>query len=444
VILSYQGSPADTFTIEGGVYFGFLSENDSLSGKAVLHAGKIDTLDVTYGTKILLGETGFVLNSINGSVSGLADDAKGMTFEAGVTGSWGPEFHGHALLNIDDVSLAVDLLDKATVNGAVSILDKRLIAGTASLESSNIVTHDFRMAGAASLKIDLAAVQANLGFSDVMTSQHFTMIGEGSGTILGKTIGAVRGVASDKGMGAAGSYHLCAFHHCKNILLGYGMDWDWPPVPHWIGSDVDQFVTVSRAGAAASEERARVSAGQPLFVATAIGTSAAPELELVSPRGQVLNTRKKAAKLYVDRQPATNTTVAVVTAPQVGTWRVRPVSGGATRIMADGLDAVERVRVLSRLPHTSKARPLVRKRTRSLLVRWTSRNWPRRTRLTLYASPDGKTLGKAVKRRLPAVGHLGVPTKLLPKGASHLLLAVADAGRTVDLVPIARAPIWVR
>jgi hypothetical protein len=208
------------------------------------------------------------------------------------------------------------------------------------------------------------------------------------------------------------------------------MRWSEFPRVRVIGSDVQQFVTVSRAGGARSID---VAPGRPFLIVEASGPAGTrPSFTLVGPSGERIGTRRRTQRSTVVHDPANGYTAAMVLSPAHGRWRVVPGEAPGRRrttFRAQTVRRIERVHVVRVAPTGSRRSPVKRRRG-AVRVHWTSRGLPRSARVSVYVTSRPGRLGTRVAHGLRARDSVRIRGRQLRRGANRVRLVV-----TVDGVP---------
>lgn len=451
--VGYAAGPPEQWTLTGGAEFPFFSSISGLEISGAVSGRKIDAIGVKLKTPgVPLGTTGIILDTFGGSLKGLSGGAGNPLIVSGlVGGGWtktGLPDPFNWILHIKDVTLSINTSGSGSLTGELDLLDGegRLAKATASLTIQ--ISPSFYANGTLDAQFNALVVSALLHASAAMNSQHFTGQGNVGGKIFGLTVGSGSGVVSDKGIGVTTQVCYWLFgKHCYNI--GAGLTWrnvtGFPPQIDWIGSDVNQYVTVSsvaRAGAAVAPRpiHFRVEAGRPFLDIEARGTDARA-FELVSPSGVRYQPGQKRRDLYSHSIGKTATAI-VVYAPKPGVWELRSRAAKATRYSVEAIRALGTLKTEAIKPRTTRGHRLGR-RVKNITLSWRATNMPAEVRATLYRSTSGKTPGTAIRRGLRTSAQLRLSTKVLRRGANYLYLVLDSRGKQFSVVRFP-APVWKR
>lgn len=450
--VSYAQGPPSQLQIGGKLKAPFLPGGTGAEVTGAFSGSSLDqlTIKVTLPGGFPIGSTGIIADTFGGSLKGLSGGAGNpLMISAIVGGGWtktpAPDPFNW-ILHIKDVTLTLDTSGAGALSGEVDVLDGegRLVKGTASFTVRLFPT--FLASGSFAATFNAVAVSANLGLTAALNTSHFTAQGNVSGSVLGINVGSGSAVLSDKGVGA--TTRICALWWCK--WVGAGLTWtkvtSWPPSVDWIGSDVQQYVTLTASAATAGARSSaatrtfRVEPGRPFLYVEARGSDA-DAFELVSPRGVTYRPGTRRKDAY--SQTLGGVTAQVVYGPAAGTWRLRSLTGKRTRFRVEAIRELGRVRAGRVTPATTKARRLSTK-TKRVRVTWRHTGYlPPSTRLALYTAPNTKAPGTLLRSNLPANGSTTVKVTKLRHGANHLYLVPRAEGIQFDLIRFPR-PTWRR
>lgn len=450
--VSYAEGPPAQLQVGGKLKAPFLPGGTGAEITGAFSGSSLDqlTVKVSLPGGFPIGSTGIIADTFGGSLKGLAGGANNpLMISAIVGGGWtktpAPEPFNW-ILHIKDVTLTLDTSGAGSLSGEVDVVDGegRLVKGTAAFTLR--LFPSFLASGSFAATFNAVAVSANLGLTAALNTSHFTAQGGLSGSVLGINVGSGNAVLSDKGVGA--TTRVCALWWCK--WIGAGLTWtkvaSWPPSVDWIGSDVQQYVTLTasaaRVGArsSATTRAFRVERGRPFLYVEARG-SETDAFELVSPTGAVYRPGSRRKDAY--SQTLDGVTAQVVYGPTPGTWRLRSRTERRTTFRIEAIRELGRVRAGRVSPTSSRSRRLPA-RTKRIRVTWRHTGYlPPSTRLALYTAATGKAPGKVLKTGLPATGATAVTVTKLRHGANHLYLVPKAEGIQFDLIRFPR-PTWRR
>jgi len=423
----------DTWSVKGGLQM----PSFGVDVDGSIARGELDSLGIAVSRDVPLGTTGFILSKLGGRVEGLARPPLRMSAIA--SGRWGsvPGLDAGLIL-LEDVTLTIDLSGRASLKGKVGFVRSGgPVSGTLDI---GFAIDPFEAEGrlAAEAKV-VGLLELESGAGIRMNSQHFTAAGNASGKVRGINLGNGRSVFSDKGLGASGE--ICRLGLC--VTVGAIMKWDRLPSVEWVGSDLDEVVTVSRRRRKA-DFSIDVPRNRPLLFVdglTAPGTGAA-EFTIRAPGGRRYTSRRGGRGVVVSTDPATGMTAMTVFRPRPGRWSISKSKGTPAAFTTQTIRRVERLRVKRVAPSGSRRSPLKRTK-RKVSVSWTSSGLPRGTRVDVYAARDKGALGTLVAEGRKARGRVRIATSAFPAGRSYLHLVVRRAGQPIDDVQV-RKPVFVR
>ncbi len=450
--VGYAEGPPSTWFVMGAFEFPYLSSSAGVEISGAFSGGSLDAIGLKLKTPgVPLGTTGIILDTFGGSLKGLSGGANNpLIITALVGGGWlktnAPDPFGW-VLHLKEVSLSVNTAGSGTLAGEIDVLDGegRLVKGTASLTLQLAPT--FLASGTLNASWNALAVSAALTTSAVIDRYHFTAQGSVSGQVLGKSVANGSGVISDKGVGA--TTRICIpWVGC--LYVGAGMKWanvtTIPPKVDWIGSNINQYVTLTASAASAtaragtsSTRQFSVKPKQPLLYIEARGDEA-PAFELVSPTGVRYRPGRSRKDLFT--QTIGDVTALVVYAPKAGRWKLRSLAGEQTRYSIETIPEIGRVRPGRITPATTQKKPLSAK-TKKVRLSWSGQDLPGDTRLTLYVANSKNAPGKVVRSGLRVRGTTTVDRKLLSAGANYFSLVPSSGGVRFDLVRFPK-PVWKR
>jgi hypothetical protein len=451
VNVTYADGPPAVLSLTGKLKAPFLPSGTGAEISAAWAGWTLDQFGVKVNlpTGFPVGTTGLIADTFGGSVKGLSGGANNPivgTFAVG--GGWtktnAPDPFNW-VLHLKDVTLTINTAGSGSLSGEIDVLDGegRLVKGTASLTLQ--LFPSFLASGSFNATFNAVAVSANLSLSAALNRTNFTAQGTVSGSVLGVNVGSGTGVLSDKGVGA--TTRLC-FGWFGCYWVGAGLTWSkvtsFPPSVDWIGSDVQQYVTLTasaaRARTAAASRAFTVERGRPFLLVEGRGDDARA-FELVSPAGVTYRPGAKRRDLHT--QTIGDVTAVVVYAPTPGTWRLRSRTEERTRFRVEAIRAIGRIRAGRITPATTKARRLPAG-TKRIRVTWRRAGWlPAETRLRLYAATSSRAPGRLLKSGLRTTGTTTVKASALRKGANHLYLVPQAEGIRFDLVRFPK-PVWKR
>ncbi len=401
--------------------------------------GQLDAVGVSVSRDVPIGATGFVMTKIGGSVAGLATPP--LKIKATTSAKWGsvPGLNA-ALVLLNDVTLFVDLSGSASLKGSVTFLkNPSPVTGTIDI---GLAISPFRASGRLTTAAKLGPLDVTVGGGIVMRPGAFTAAGSADGKFRNVKLASGRSVLSDKGIGITG--RMCLFRACSDV--GAGMNWKDFPSVRYIGGDVDQFATASRAGVAAvaSRRSITVASGRPFLFVDADGPDgSSPAFRVRAPGGRIYTTASPKADSRVVRDPSLGFTGLTIAAPRAGRWTVTPVGAAqrGTRFLTQSVRRIRRLRITRVTPSGSRRRPISRRRGAAVRVDWASRGLPSGAKVNVYVTPDPAKLGQFVTGGKGARRGLArIPRRLLGGGANRVRLVVVDRGIGVDNV-IARTVI---
>lgn len=393
--------------------------------------GQLDAVGVAVARDVPIGPTGFIMTKLGGSVMGLARPP--VKIAATASAKWGsvPGLDA-ALLLLNDVTLAVDLSGSASLKGAITFLkNPSPVKGTINI---SFAISPFRASGQLTAEAKLGPLDVTSGGGIVMRPNAFTAAGGSVGKLRGVKLGHGRGVLSDKGIGITGQ--LCFFRACEDV--GAGMNWKDFPAVRYIGADVDQFVTASRAkpSAAASDRSIVVKPGRPFLFVDADGVDGTqPGFQVRAPNGRIYSTRAAKVDSRVVRDRDLGFTGLTIAKPRPGRWTVTPIGSAqrATRFVSQAVRKIERVRITRITPSGSSVKPILRSAGGALKVTWTSSGLPSTARVNVFVTATGKRLGRfVVGGKSARVGRALVPRRFLSQGKNRIRLVVVDKGISID------------
>lgn len=411
--------------------------------------GRLDRLGVKVSTPgVPLGQTGIVLDTFGGSISGLANGP--LVISALTAGGWTPTGAPQPfnwILHIKDVTLTIDTSGSGTLAGGVAVLDGegRLASGTISF---SIGISPFIASGDLDVLVRAALFSVTFDANAAMNRSHFTGSGTARGEFAGINVGSATGIISDVGAGASARF---CFFRCWSI--GAGLRWanvtSWPPEVDLIGANTEQYRTISasaagnRAGAAAKERRFTVEPERPLLYVTAHAQNGRTRFELVGPDGTRYGLRTKRRGVTTEVYEGGKVSAIAIWEPKPGTWRLREIDAPKARVKVQVAREIGRLRARTLRPTGTARKPLSRKKTKSVLATWRSTRLPKGTKVDVYVSSTKKSPGTVVKRGLRPTGRYRIPIKAL-KHRTNWVSVVARA----EGIPFQRAtyrvPVRVR
>lgn len=452
--VSYAEGPPSLWSAMGKFEAPFLPAGTGAELTGAFSGRSLDQVGVKISTPgVPLGTTGIMMDTFGGSLKGLSGGANNpLIISALVAGGWtktnAPDPFNW-ILHIKDVTLTINTAGSGSLSGGVAVLDGegRLAGGTAALTIQTAPT--FAANGTLNVNFNAVAVSARLAAYAAMNRYHFTALGTVSGSVLGTTVGAASGVVSDKGIGATTSVCVPYWTPWDGWeewcgYVGAGLTWSkvssFPPEVDWIGSNINQYVTVTAsAHAAAATRRFTVSGHDPFLYVEARGKDAR-EFELVSPFG--IHYRPGSKRRDTFSQTVGDVTGVVVYGPPKGTWQLRSTSAKRTRFSVKTIPELGRIKPRAIAPASSKKRPLTSKVKRIRLA-WRGSKLPRDTRVSLYVSSSKKAPGKRLSSTLRASGTTTVKLSKLAKGANYFHL-VSRSGGVAFAAAYFPKPVWKR
>ena len=391
--------------------------------------GRLDSLGLTLTKDIPIGQSGFILSKIGGSVSGIA--VPPLKISATASGRWGsvPSLNAGLIL-LNDVTLTLDLSGSVSLNGKVEFIKNGSpVKGTLSL--SLALFPSFKASGKLTASAHLGPLGLDADASMAMTTSAFTAAGHVSGELFGIKLADGSGVVSDRGIGASASVCvLGAFGHCaKRATLGAGMNWSEFPRVRTIGGDTQQFVTVSRLRAT---RKIIVKRDRPLLIVEGYGPpGTTPEVTLRDPSGKSYTSTREKTDSRIVHDPANGYTSLAILAPDAGRWTVVPRSEG--RFGAQTIRDIKRVHVTRVAPAGTRKRPL-RRGKGTVLIRWSSGGLSPQARVAVYVTTNRNSLGTLVATGKRRTGTLRIKRSALAPGANRIRLVVSDRGVPIDNV----------
>lgn len=431
----------DTWGFAGGGSLPFLKDT-GLEVSGALRGRRLDALGVKVklsgGAGVPLGNTGIILDTFGGSISGLAKGP--IIIKALTAGGWtktGAPKPFNWLVHIKDVTLTIDTSGGGGLSGGIALLDGegRLAKGTIDLRMK---LDPFEASGTVTADMNYILVSLSMKAQGVLTSEHLTATGSGTGSVAGFDVVSGRGVFSEKGTGA--TVRVCYVVDCADI--GYGLDWkdvrSFPPDVRWIGADVDQYVTVEPTArrtahvAAQAPYTVDVAPKQPLLVVEARGDAASDTFTLISPTGTRYPSTEKLMDSYVASYDGGRIRALAVHFPAAGRWTIEPASTAAgTKFTVSRVPRIGRVTPRRVRPSSSRRRPLSRRRT--VLLSWTrTAALPTGTRVSIYASSRAGRPGRRLAKGLPTRGHVRIRVSRLRRGVNYFTAVVSKGGRAFD------------
>lgn len=411
--------------------------------------GRLDRLGVKVSTPgVPLGQTGIVLDTFGGSISGLANGP--LVISALTAGGWTPTGAPQPfnwILHIKDVTLTIDTSGSGTLSGGVAVLDGegRLASGTISF---TIGISPFIASGDLDVLVQAALFSVNFDASAAMNRSHFTGSGTARGKFAGINVGSATGIISDVGAGASARF---CFFSCWSI--GAGLRWanvtSWPPAVDLIGADTEQYRTISasaagsRAGAAANERRFTVEAKRPLLYVTAHAQNARTKFELIAPDGTRYGLRTKRRGVATEVYEGGKVSAIAIWEPRPGTWRLREIDAPKARVKVQVARQIGRLRARTLRPTGTVKQPLSRKKTKSVRATWRWTGQPASTRVDIYVSSTKKGQGTRIKRNLRRTDSYRIPIKAL-KHRTNWVSVVARAEGVAFQRATYRVPVRVR
>ena len=305
--VGYAEGPPSLLSLMGKFEAPFLPSGTGAELSGAFSGGRLDALGIKISTPgVPLGSTGIIMDTFGGSLKGLSGGQNNpLIISALVGGGWtktGAPEPFNWILHIKDVTLTINTAGSGSLSGELDVVDGegRLVKGTASLTLQ--ISPTFLASGSFTGTFNAVAVSANLGFSAALNTSHFTAQGNVSGSMFGAQIGSGSGVLSDKGIGA--TTHVCipywwfGWHRaCSDI--GAGLTWSnvrsFPPQIDWIGSNINQYVTIQASAAAIGRaaadatRRFTVKRRDPFLYVEARGKNDR-DFELISPDRDPLRT----------------------------------------------------------------------------------------------------------------------------------------------------------
>lgn len=415
--LEYQADTS-TWAFTGGAE---ITGVGSLQVSGGVAGGRLDALGVRIraASGVPLGQTGIILDTLSGSLKGLAGGEDNPLIAAlSVGGGWTPTGAPRPfnwILHIKDVGLTIDASGSGTLSGGVAVLDGegRLASGTISF---TIGIDPFVASGA--MTVNLRAVLVSLAFNAqaAMNREHFTASGTVSGRLVGVNVGSASGIISDIGAGA--TVRVC-FISCW--WVGYGLKWadvsSFPPDLTSIGGDIERYRTISasstRARAAAAERRFTVERNRPLLTVTARAQDARTKFELIGPNGVRYRLGGKRRDLYSEVYDGGKVSALVVYEPRAGIWRLREIDAPKARVKVEQVAAIGRLRPRTLRPTGTAKRPLSRRKVKTVLATWGSSRMPKGTVVDVYVASTRQGQGARIKRGLRTSGRYRIPVKAL-------------------------------
>ena len=426
----------DTWTAAGG----FATPAFGLDVTGSLVKGRLNSIGVSVSRDVPLGQTGFILSSVGGSIEGLAEPPLKLALTA--SGRWGslPGAPQVGLIHLKGVKLEVSLDGKVSLGGDVSFLlaDGSPVTGKLQL---GFAIDPFEASGSLGANAHFGPVDVQASATMKMNAQHFTAAGGATGQLRGLKLADARGVLSDKGIGASGEVCLAGvLGHCaKRATLGVGMAWNKFPSVEWIGAETGRYATIARKNPPSIE----VARGRPLLLVDASGATQVPVITLRSPSGRRYSSLRKRADSAVVTDPALHYAGLTILAPEPGRWRVLSATGGGqTRVVTRTVRRVTRVTPKAVAPRTTSRKPL-RPQVKTVKASWTSAGLPRGTHVAVYVTPDRRALGNLVASGRPPRGGFRIPRAALARGANWVRLVTSRDGIDSDQVRFSK-PIWVR
>lgn len=437
--VAYQSATAAWSFAGGGSVPFFKDKGLEISGS--VRGRRIDSVGVKLtigGAGVPLGNTGIILDTFGGSLSGLAKGP--IVIKALTAGGWtktGAPKPFNWIVHIKDVTLTIDTSGAAGLSGGVAVLDGegRLAKGTIELKGR---FSPFQVSGKITADVNYVLISMSMNAQGVLTGEHLTAAGSGTGSVAGFDVLSGRGVFSEKGAGA--TVRVCYLVDCSDI--GYGVYWKdvtrFPPGVFWIGGDVDQFVTVEASQSARARAAAPapftfdVARKQPLLAVEARGDAASNGFTLVSPSGVRYSSAEKLADSFVASYDGGRIRALAVHFPTAGRWTLEPSSAAAgTRFKVSRVPKIGRVKPRRIRPSSSRRRPLSRRR--SILLSWTrTAPMPKGTRVSIYTSARKGRPGKRLARGLPTRGHKRIRVSRLRRGRNYFTLVVNRGSLAFD------------
>lgn len=452
--VGYAEGPPSLWSAMGKFEAPFLPAGTGAELTGAFSGGALDQVGIKISTPgVPLGTTGIIMDTFGGSLKGLSGGADNpLIISVLVAGGWTktnlPDPFNW-ILHIKDVTLSINTAGSGSLSGGVAVLDGegRLAGGTASLTIQ--LSPSFQASGNLNVSFNAVAVSANLAAWAAMNRYHFTALGTVSGSVLGTTVGSASGVISDKGIGATTSVCVPYWTPWDGWeewcgYVGAGLTWrnvsSIPPEVDWIGSNINQYVTVTAsARAAAATRRFTVDGRDPFLYVEARGEDAR-NFELVSPFG--IRYRPGSKRRDTFSQTIGDVTGIVVYGPPKGTWLLRSTAAKRTRFSVKTIPELGRIKPRAIRPASSKKRPLGSKVKRIRLA-WRGSKLPRDTRVSLYVSSSKKAPGKRLTSKLRASGTTTVKLSSLAKGANYLHLVPRSGGVEFAAAYFPK-PVWKR
>jgi len=457
--VGYAEGPPSVWSASGKFEAPFLPAGTGAELTGAFVGGSLDQVGIKISTPgVPLGTTGIIMDTFGGSLKGLSGGTNNpLIISVLVGGGWGrtgaPDPFNW-ILHIKDVTLTINTAGSGTLSGEVDVIDGdgRLVKGTASLTIQ--IAPTFLASGTLNATFNAVAVKANLATSAALNTSSFTAQGSVSGEVLGATVGSGSGVISDRGIGA--TTRVCVPYWtpwdgweewCGNV--GAGLTWSnvrsFPPEVDWIGSNINQYVTITASAAAqgraaAATRRFTVKRRDPFLYVEARGEDAR-DFELISPFGIRYAPGSKRRDAFT--RTIKDVTGVVVYGPPPGVWRLRSLSTERTRFSVQTVPDLGKVRPSEIRPASTKSKRLSSK-VKTIRLAWRrAGSLPRDTRLSLYVASSKKAPGKLLRSKLPTAGRATVKVSALKQGANYLYLVPRSKGVQFDLARFPK-PAWKR
>lgn len=457
--VGYAEGPPSLLSLMGKFEAPFLPSGTGAELSGAFSGGSLDALGIKISTPgVPLGNTGIIMDTFGGSLKGLSGGANNpLIISVLVGGGWtktpAPEPFNW-ILHIKDVTLTINTAGSGSLSGELDVVDGegRLVKGTASLTLQ--LSPAFLASGSFLGTFNAVAVSASLGFTAALNTSHFTAQGSVSGSMLGVPIGSGSGVLSDRGIGATTSVCIPYWtpwggwdEACSDV--GAGLTWSnvtsFPPEVDWIGSNVNQYITLTASAAAtgraaAATRRFTVRHRDPFLYVEARGQEAR-DFELISPQGIHYGPATKRRDTF--SQTIGEVTGVAVYGPAPGTWRLRSTVTKRTRFSVQTIPALGKVMPRRILPASTATRRLSACAANVRLAWGKSGMLPADTRLQLYAATSPKAPGKLLRSGLRTTGRVTIKVGSLASGASHLYLVPQSKGIEFGVVRFPK-PVWKR
>lgn len=436
--LAYQ-SGNDQWDASGGVETPVLG----LDVEGTIIGGQLDAIGVKISRDVPLGQTGFILRSVRGKVSGMVSPP--MRFTAGITGKWGsvPGLDQGVLI-LDDASLTFGTDLSASMNGEISFgIPRGPVKGKMNI-GGRLAPFGVNGSIEGTISIDRVLELSNKGQISISQSK-LQAVQSASGKVLGQKTGAATVGMSNNGLGA--TTEICIpqlLGGCRRHAIGAAMRWDRFGRFSFGGDALEQIGIRSnrarRAQAGGAGSVIRAHGNEPMLIWQVDGQI--PGGRLAGPGSAGCRAEKPTRLCSITYDADTNVTTAVAFDPQRGEWQLRSDAAlqNPSVERADVVPIVERPAFAQR---GSKRSPLARTAKR-LALRWTARGpSSKRVQVDVYLSPAKGQPGTLIRANRKARDTVKLRRTDIPAGGQYARLVIKVDGIEAGELWSKKA-VWVR